>query len=172
LRSLRFRQGSFAPRALPRFHAPMSPSDSLRGTDRGYGFPRTVPGFPWAVKGLSVPLILFRHAPSLPTPESPPPAYPRCFRDGDRLPPIWELGHSRLRITRPNRVRSRYGSCLRPHRASHQAVTHRRACRATWQTGHSRWTPFRSQDNDSFTDAPDCADLRGFMALNLWIPSS
>jgi len=111
---LRFRQGSFARRALPRFFATMNPSDSLGGTVKGYVFPLTVPGSPWAAKGLSVPIVLLRHAPSLPTPESPSTAHTRCFMDGHRLRHIRMLGRSRFRITRPNRVRLRCGSCLRP----------------------------------------------------------
>jgi len=115
----------------------MNPSDSLHGTDLRYGFRRTAWGFPPAEQGLSVPIGLFRHAPSLPTPESPSTAHTRCFMDGDRLHHIWMPGRSRLRITRPNRVRLRYGSRLRPHRASHRTVARRHACGATWQTGHS-----------------------------------
>lgn len=63
----------------------MSPSDSLHGTICRYGFRPTAWGFPPAEQGLSVPIVLFRHAPSLPTPESPSPARTRCFMDGDRL---------------------------------------------------------------------------------------
>jgi len=91
----------------------MNPSDSLGGTDQGYGFPRTVSSLPGAAKGLSVPIVLFRHAPPLLTPESPSTAHTRCFMNGCRLRHLRKLGRSRCRITRPNRVRLRCGSCLR-----------------------------------------------------------
>jgi len=93
----------------------MSPSDSLSGTIPGYGFPGTASRLPGTGKGLSVPIVLFRHAPSLPTPESPSTAYTRCFMEDRRLRHSGKLGRSRLFITRPNRVCLRYGSCLRPH---------------------------------------------------------
>ena len=96
----------------------MNPSDSRDRTDQGYDFPSSASSLPGATSGLSVPLVPFRHAPSLLTPESPSPAHTRCFRDGDRLRHIRKLGRSRLGITRPKRVRCRYGSCLRPHRCS------------------------------------------------------
>ena len=56
-----------------------------------------------------VPRLIFLRTPSPLTPESPLTALPRFFVSGSRLHHIRQIGHSQLRVTRPKRVRFRYG---------------------------------------------------------------
>src|SRR5271166_6283306 len=107
------RQGTFAPRALPRFTATTSPSDSRLGRNavmhsrislagRHARRPVTGPGLP----GSS---WIFRRPPSPLTPGSPSAARARCFTDGVWFRPFWKVDHyhwfneaesgSRFRIT-------------------------------------------------------------------------
>ena len=89
--------GTFAPRALPRFLATMSPSDSRPGRARGYGFPPAVahrahpPGLPGSSIDLSSPAV----------PNHPgEPDRCLCSLLGGRCQAstLWEDGHSPLCI--------------------------------------------------------------------------
>ncbi len=60
-----------------------------------------------------VPRLICPHAPSPTTPESPTDALTLCFSVGGRLPLLGQTGRSHSGVTRPNRVRLRYGSHVR-----------------------------------------------------------
>ena len=57
--------------------------------------------------------LIFRRTPSPSTPESPTNAFTRYFSVGGRLPHLGQAGRSHSGVTRPNRVRLRYGSHVR-----------------------------------------------------------
>ena len=84
-----FRQGSFAPPALPGFTATMSPSDSRTGRPAGYLFPPGVdlrPTRRWSPARVSqVPDCSVDARCPLSTPESPTAAHVRCFTVDSRL---------------------------------------------------------------------------------------
>ena len=95
------RQGSFAPRELPRFIATMAPSDSRPypaaviyscrqslGPDASDHRIRS---------GLSGSSLNYRRPLSPLTPGSPSAAYARCFTDGVRFRPFWKVDHYHLR---------------------------------------------------------------------------
>ena len=113
------KSGPFAPRALPRFLATMSRSDSRPRPPRGYGFPRGVARRRAPRRVSQDPRLVCRHAPSPITPSSPMRACARCFRIGGRLQHLRERGHcywfheaesgslalgSRLRSSRPSSI--------------------------------------------------------------------
>ena len=116
------RQGPLAPRELPRFIATMGPSDSPHATTRGYEAAERLHS-PAGMRGLSVPDLVFRHAPSSSTPGSRPVALTRFFsgRAGfvtfDRLAtPDWRneahTGSLSLRLApSPNNLGLRMSDC-------------------------------------------------------------
>jgi hypothetical protein len=86
-------QGSLAPRALPRFLATTSPSDSHPDAVDGYAFPSPTVAPSDGLSGSPrVTWWFFWHAPTPFTPIGPTSAQVRCFPDGGRLRPFWEVG--------------------------------------------------------------------------------
>jgi hypothetical protein len=55
-----------------------------------------------------VPRLIFRHAPSPTTPDSPTGSYARLSPVSGRLHHLREVGHCHLSVTRPNQVRLRW----------------------------------------------------------------
>jgi hypothetical protein len=87
--------------------------------------PVTLGPSPPPSRASQVPRQTCPHAPSPLTPESPVYTHARYSYTGNRLRPIREVGRFHLGVTRPKRVRLRYGSCvrrsgLRPWDYSHQ----------------------------------------------------
>ena len=68
---------------------------------------------PPAMRVSQVPRLTFPHAPSPLTPASPPGSLARCSPDGGRLRHIRKVGQLAVCVTRPKRVRLRYGSRVR-----------------------------------------------------------
>ena len=63
----------------------------------------------WELRRTSqVPRLIFRHAPSPITPDSPTGSFARLSPVGGRLHHIRKVGHCQLRVTRPKRVRLRW----------------------------------------------------------------
>ena len=108
------RSGPFAPRSLPASPLLRAGPTPAPGHSRVMHSPavlahsRAPPG--WVSQ---VPRLICPHAPSPTTPESPMVACTHCFTIGGRLHHVWQLGRSRFCVTRPNRVRLRYGSRVR-----------------------------------------------------------
>ena len=108
-----------------------------QGRTRGYSFPQGVVGESTPCRVSQVPLSIFPRVLSPTTPESPTVAYACCFTAGNRLQHLWKTGHSRACVTRPNRVRLRYGSRVRRSRLRTRRITPSCARLATCQTGNS-----------------------------------
>jgi hypothetical protein len=111
------RQGPFAPRPLRRFPATTTPSDSRPCGASGYGFPLapwgTTPSTP-GLSGSSTSLSVR----AVPThPGEPGGCMRLCLRHPRWLHLLWQAGHSHRSVSRPNRVRLRYGSPRPPCRA-------------------------------------------------------
>jgi hypothetical protein len=93
-----------------------------------------------------VPRLIYPRAPSPLTPEGPTAAFTPCFTAGGRLHHSQAGWPPSLCVTRPHRVRLRYGSrvCL--------ARLRQRDCSLSRLLGYllngqfTRWTPFSSQD--------------------------
>jgi hypothetical protein len=114
LTTTQIRQGPFARPALPGVLTTMDPSDfpysqkTVIDSRRLLGNRHASSVGP--LHGISqVPRLIFRRPPSSFTPESLVGAFARCFPTSCRLRHIREVGHSQLRVTRPNQVHSRYG---------------------------------------------------------------
>jgi len=78
----------------------------------------------------------FRCALSPTTPAGPVAAHARCFTTGSRLHQLGEPGRLRLGVSRPNRVRLRYGSHLRWAESPAVGLLPPTAPPATCLTGH------------------------------------
>ena len=95
LMKTRIRQGTFAPRELPRFLATMSPSDSRSGRPAviysRWSLVRTQPEFRPPGRVSQVPRLICRRPPSCITPGSPAAVYARCFANGFRFHPSGRL---------------------------------------------------------------------------------
>jgi hypothetical protein len=109
----------FAPRALPRFFATMNPADSRQAASRLL-FPVRV-GFHPPGRSSQVSSTSFPRALSPFTPPDPETASTRCFIPGTRLRHLRKLRRPDLCVSRPYRVRLRYGSRVR-FRGLHLAV--------------------------------------------------
>mgnify|MGYP006953466629 CR=1 FL=1 len=101
------RQGSLAPRALPRFLTTMGPAD-FRHRRRAVMNSRQASGPNPRCRISQVPRPTFRCAPSPITPAGPAAAYTRCLTTGDRLRRHPLLGHLQNCLTRPNRAHFRW----------------------------------------------------------------
>ena len=63
----------------------------------------------WVVRRISqVPRLIFRHAPSPITPDSPTGSFARLSPVSGRLHHLRKVGHCRISVTRPKRVRLRW----------------------------------------------------------------
>jgi len=107
------KQDPFAPRSLPAsplLWAPPTPGRAARRLC--LPAPRLRPSLP-PNRVSQVPRLICPRALSPTTPEGPMAAYVRCFTIGGGLHLIRQAGHPPLRVTRPKRVRLRYGSRVR-----------------------------------------------------------
>src|SRR5580698_11591909 len=89
----------------------MGPSDSPHATTRGYEAAERLHS-PAGMRGLSVPDLVFRHAPSSSTPGSPMVALNRFFTTGAGFVNFDRFA-TPISVTRLIQVRFRYGSRLR-----------------------------------------------------------
>ena len=92
-----------------------------------------------------------RCAPSPPTPAGPEAARARCFTPGSRLHQLGEPGRLRLGVSRPNRVRLRYGSHLRRAESPAVRLLPPTAPPATCLTGHYTAASFHAARLTRFT---------------------
>ncbi len=105
-----------APRALLRFPATTSRSDFRPYAQDGLLIPRLHLPFNetlslWVVRRISqVPRLIFQHAPSPITPDSPTGSFARLSPVSGRLHHLRKVGHCRISVsvTRPKRVRLRW----------------------------------------------------------------
>ena len=79
----------------------------------GYVFPPPVEAATSPHRVSQVPRPICPRAPSPTTPEVPLAAYARCLTSGGGLGHLWQVGRTSRSVTRPNRVRLRYGSRIR-----------------------------------------------------------
>jgi hypothetical protein len=93
----------------------------------------------------------FRCALSPTTPAGPEAARARCFASGSRLHHLWEPGRLRFGVSRPNRVRLRYGSHLRRAESPAGGSLPSTAPRATCLTGHYTAASFHAARLARFT---------------------
>jgi hypothetical protein len=139
-------RGPFAPRALPRFFATMDPSDSRRSRAAVMSSrPALAPPLP-PRRVSQVPRLISPHAPSPITPEGPVTAFARCFATGSGLHHSlagWPPPYS---VTRPNRVRLRYGSHGRSARLRRKGHPLPRLRRFLLNEQLPGQPPFRLQD--------------------------
>jgi hypothetical protein len=128
----------------------MNPSDSRRGrTAVMCSRPALAPPLP-PRRVSQVPRLISPHAPSPTTPEGPTAAFARCFTAGGGLHLSLAGWPPSLGVTRPNRVRLRYGSRGRSaglRLTDHSALRPLRFLLNEQLTGQP---PFRSQDQPGF----------------------
>lgn len=104
---------------------------------QGYSFPCDVVEQTTLSRVSQVPRSFFPRALSPTIPESPAAAFACCFTDGYRFQHLRKTDHSQFPVTRPNRVRFRYGSRVRRSRLRTSGITPTCARLSTCQTGNS-----------------------------------
>ncbi len=129
--------GSTGITPLPGYYEPIRLPARPAG---GYVFPPPVEAATSPHRVSQVPRPICLRALSPTTPEGPMAACARCSAIGGGLPPLWQVGRTSIGVTRPNRVRLRYGSRIRsaglryaghPNAPPTSLPAERAICRAT-----------------------------------------
>jgi len=147
----------------------MGPSESRPASHTVMSSRTALRTSPSTDRASQVPRLTFPHAPSPIIPGDPMSAYAHFFPTGIGLRHLWKVGHTPLCVTRPKRVRLRYGSCVRhgvippgitPTGASTQRLLPYAARLPTWRTSTYHGNYLSSYKvGQAYPDAPEITEV-------------